>query len=513
MKQSFVYVQDMHGNPLMPTRRFGKVRRMLDAHLAVPVTTVSFTIRLTYEPKTRILQQVVAGPADPGRTNIGAAAVRSDGTCLFAADIETRNKEVPKRMAERKAHRMASRRGERLARKRLAKRLHTTMKAILKRKLPGYGEGYVTVKDIINTEAKFNNRKRPEGWLTPTANQLLETHRNVLNLIRKILPVTDTVLEINKFAFLAMDHPGIRRWEYAKGPLYGHGSVEEAVKEQQGGKCLLCRKEKKLHYHHIVPKTKGGSNTLPNIAGLCEECHKLVHTSQEKFDELQRKKEGMNKKYGALSVLNQIIPKLTQELEKQFPGHTYVTTGRETKASRDKNSVRKDHATDAYRILSSILPDAVMQPPQEPQVYRIKQFRRHDRARICHQFMRTYRLDGKIVAKNRKRACEQREGNQKNSFPFLEEWYQKMVQERGEKEAQYLRSNLKVTKSYRSYNNVNRVLPGAVYLYQGKRYVLGGQKNKGYYYYPVGEPERRMRAKECQVIQRGGLVFLDRLAA
>ena len=82
VKQCFVYVQDMHGNPLMPTRRFGKVRRMLDAHLAVPVTTVPFTIRLTYEPETHVLQQVVAGPADPGRTNIGAAAVRSDGTCL-----------------------------------------------------------------------------------------------------------------------------------------------------------------------------------------------------------------------------------------------------------------------------------------------------------------------------------------------------------------------------------------------------------------------------------------------
>lgn len=33
-KEKYVYILDVNGNPLMPTRRFGKVRRMLRDGLA-----------------------------------------------------------------------------------------------------------------------------------------------------------------------------------------------------------------------------------------------------------------------------------------------------------------------------------------------------------------------------------------------------------------------------------------------------------------------------------------------
>ena len=146
------------------------------------VNNKPFTIRLKYDSITHETQDVIVGE-DPGRSNVGLSAVRNDGTCLMTVKCTTRNKEIPKLMADRAAHRRASRRGERLARKRLAKKLGTTMRAILERKLPGYGDGVVKVKDIINTEARFNNRKRPKGWLTPTARQLLLTH---INLLKKI---------------------------------------------------------------------------------------------------------------------------------------------------------------------------------------------------------------------------------------------------------------------------------------------------------------------------------------
>lgn len=158
----YVYVLDSSGSPLMPTTRYGKVRRMLKTGQAVAVNTKPFTIRLTYDPATVILQNVTAGN-DPGRTNIGLSAVREDGTCLYSAKCETRNKQVPKLMADRALHRRASRRGERLARKRLAKKLGTTTKFLNGRMLPGC-EKPIKLKDIINTESRFNNRHRPEGW-------------------------------------------------------------------------------------------------------------------------------------------------------------------------------------------------------------------------------------------------------------------------------------------------------------------------------------------------------------
>ena len=202
-----VYVLDPDRKPLMPTVRFGKVRRMLRSGQAVVVQTVPFTIQLTYHPKTQEFQKVTAG-FDPGRTNIGIAAVREDGACLYLAHCDTRNRKIPKLMAKRKAHRQASRRGERLARKRLAKCLGTTARNLLQRVLPGCDKP-LQVKDIINTEARFNNRLRAEGWMTPTATQLARTHINLLRLVAKILPVTNVVMEINKFAFLQLDNPGV----------------------------------------------------------------------------------------------------------------------------------------------------------------------------------------------------------------------------------------------------------------------------------------------------------------
>ena len=98
--------------------------------------------------------------------------------------MTTRNWEVAKLMAERRRHRQASRRGERLARKRLAKRLGTTMKAMLERVLPGCG-GSVRVKDIINTEARFSNPKHPGGWVTPSVRQLTRTHVSMVERIKK----------------------------------------------------------------------------------------------------------------------------------------------------------------------------------------------------------------------------------------------------------------------------------------------------------------------------------------
>ena len=84
------------------------------------------------------------------------AAIRSDGTELYRAHIETRNKEIASLMSDRLSFRQASRRGERLARKRLAKKLYTTAKYLNGRILPGCKEP-LAVKDIINTGSRFNN--------------------------------------------------------------------------------------------------------------------------------------------------------------------------------------------------------------------------------------------------------------------------------------------------------------------------------------------------------------------
>ena len=495
----YAYVLDMDGKPLMPTCRDGKVRRMLKSGQAKVVDTLPFTIQLTYRTKTRILQPVTIGQ-DPGRTNIGMAAVRSDGKELGRFHCTTRNKEIPKLMADRRAARRASRRGERLARKRLARKLHTTAKHLDGRMLPGY-EKPLVVKDIINTESRFNNRLRPEGWLTPTAMQLLRTHVNLFKKLSKILPVTDVVVELNKFAFMQLDNPGTKKQDidFCRGPLYGAGGLEAAVMEQQDGKCLLCGKAPIGHYHHIVPRSHRGSNTIANITGLCMKCHKLVHKDADVAEELAGIKAGLVKKYGGASVLNQIIPSLVETLAGLFPGHAHVTNGWNTKKFREEHDLEKDHDVDAYCIACSHLEPEDPQAETEP--FEILQFRKHNRAIIHHQTERVYKLDGVIIARNRRKRMDQKTDS-------LEEWYADMVMEHGKTQADAMRSRLTVRKSTRYYNAPKRTMPGTVFLYAGKRYVMTAQHANGRYYRAYGTEKKEFPAAKVRILRKNaGLVF------
>ena len=508
----YVFVLDRDGNPLMPTTRCGKVRRMLKNGQAEVVSRIPFTIRLCYEPASKETQRLVYG-CDPGRTNIGSAVVRENGYCVYLDKCTTRNRQIPQLMARRRQHRQAARRGERLARKRLAKRLGTTTKKLLDRLLPGY-EKPVRVKDIINTEARFNNRFRPKGWLTPTAMQLLRTHLNILKKVRKILPITDVVLEANKFAFMQLENPHIFRWQYQYGPLHGKGSVENAVKEQQRGTCIFCKHEIE-HYHHIIPRSRGGSDTLPNMVGLCNACHDKVHKSEEWFQKLKKKKAGLNKKYGALSVLNQIIPYLVDQYAELFPDHTWVTAGYSTKQFREDHGIEKDHDRDAVCIACSILEkvDGIVFPEI---TYQMEQFRRHDRARIKSFRNRYYYLGKEKVAVNRKKAVlADPSGKEKNgklkTQDSLEEWFAKEAESNGLQEAEKKCSRLRAVKSIRIRNNMQRPLPGSIFIFEGKRYLLTGNHGEYYQTKVAGKTVEFLKSK-CEIAAGNqGLVYTSQV--
>lgn len=482
-----VYVLNADGSPLMPTTRCGHVRILLKQGRAKVVERIPFTIQLCYETPD-ITQPLYLG-IDPGRTNIGAAVVRENGECVFIAQLTTRNKDIPKLMKARKQYRMAHRRlKRRCKRQRRANAAGTTSpKKEIRRLLPGCEE-LITCKGIRNKEARFNNRKRPAGWLTPTANQLLLTHINLVKKLQKFLPITDVVFEVNRFDFMAMDNPHIKRWQYQRGPLFGKGSVKEAVYAAQDGHCLFCDNSI-AHYHHVVPQRENGSETLENRVGLCNFHHRLVHTEESWTKKMVAKKAGMNKKYHALSVLNQIIPALTEQLAELFPQHAFVTTGQDTFHFREDHSIQKDHYLDAYCIACSVIPNTqkVSSPKGKP--YDIRQFRRHDR-QACQQanIVRKYiDVSGKVVASNRNKAIEQKTDS--------------LVEYRA-KHSEVEISQLRVKAHSPQHKDMSRPMPGSLVLHNGKTFVLTASdgRHNGFVDYYIDEQGGKHSARKSKIL-------------
>lgn len=384
-----VYVLDRDGKPLMPSSRFRHIRDLIRAGKAVKLQSRPYMPLPLCCETPGITQDVILG-LDPGRTNIGPTAIRENGEVLYEAHVTTRNREVPKRMEKRKTCRQTRRRHRRKKTQRRAfrngtvtrrncekqKKINGTLTVgVMERILPGC-EKPVPCIGILNRKARFLNRVRPGGWLTPTANQLLQTHLNVAKHVMRILPVRKIVLELNRFAFMALDNPLIQRWQYQKGPLGGFSSIREAVSAQQNGHCLFCDKDIE-HDHHIVPRSRRGSNTIANLCGLCKEHHALVHPNEEWKKKLPERKAGLVKKYGALSVLNQIIPRLTRELANLLPpGSVYVTTGEDTAKFREDCGIEKSHHARGCSIACSILekPTALVRDHSHPsEIRQLKQ--------------------------------------------------------------------------------------------------------------------------------------------
>lgn len=506
-KTEYIYVLGIDGKPQMPTNRKVRVRKLFKLGMAKIVDTVPFTIQLLYKNEP-VLQPIIIAE-DPGRTNIGVAVLTQLGNLIFSAVVETRNKSIKKLMVDRKAHRQASRRGERKARQRLARKQGSMIKAgMMMRKLPQYAaDKFVTCKIIKNTEARFCNRKRMSDWLTPTVNHLVQTHINLIKKVEKYLPITDVAIEVNRFAFMQMENPDASGVDFQKGPLNGFDDVKAAIREQQHGKCMMC-KNNISDFHHIVPRSKGGSDTIQNQAGLCKKCHAKVHTDAEFLAKFKDKKEGLIKKYGALSALNQAVPFICKELIKIYGvEHVHFCTGKDTSLIRsnlgyEKTKENPMHEVDAYCIGLVAIGEDKAKRPSFNNVFKIKQFRRQDRSIINYQRERTYYLDNKKIATNRKPRFEQK-------GDALSDWYSEQVKLQGKEYADKLTGSITVKKSTRGYNSKNRVMPGTIFYYNGKRLVLTGQLTGGKYYRAYGDKKTNYPVNKCQVYKHNeGLVFV-----
>jgi 5-methylcytosine-specific restriction endonuclease McrA len=326
-----VYVLDKHGNPLMPTTRHRHVRHLLRDGLAVVVDYNIFTIQLTYDT-TSHTQPFTLG-VDCGAKHVGLSATneRIEG---FAGQGEVRN-DVKKLMDERRMLR-------RSRRNRLRRR-----------------------------PARFNNRcaSTRKGRYSPSTVSRVAFHIKLIKKVKSILPIKNIVLEVGEFDTQKMENPDIQGKEYQNGDAKGFENTKKYVYWRDGYTCQHCGKTgTALHAHHIVYRSKGGSNMADNLITLCEDCHKKVHSGKI---QLNVEKPKLLKEAGHMNTMRKLVE---SECRRLFgDNNVSVTYGYETSYNRNKYGLGKSHDTDGFIIAGNYGASRC------DKVYLLKQLRRHNR--------------------------------------------------------------------------------------------------------------------------------------
>ena len=300
-----VFVLNMRGQPLMPCKH-KKAKKLLKEGKAKVVKRKPFTIQLTYA--TGETKQDITLGIDPGYKNVGFSASTKKQE-LISGTLELENG-MKKRLDEKRGYR-------KLRRSRLWHR-----------------------------EARFNNRAntREEGKLKPSVQRRLDTHINLVTRIVKLLPVTRVIIEVANFDIQKIKNSEISGKEYQQGDMFGYKNLQAYIIAREHGKCQLCGKDYdgKWNLHHIISRSKGGTDKPDNIALLHEDCHKKLH-KENLGNKLKKAKQ-----FKAETFMSTIRWKLVNTLREMLL--TEITFGYLTNMKRNELELEKTHYNDAFII-------------------------------------------------------------------------------------------------------------------------------------------------------------------
>lgn len=306
-----VYVLNIDGQPLMPTARHGKARRLLKDKKAKVLKRCPFTIQLLY--KTPNATQDITLGVDAGSKHIGFSA-STDKKELYAAEVELRN-DIVDLLATRRQNRRSRRNRKTRYRK-----------------------------------PRFANRKRGDGWLAPSVQNKVDTHLTAVRRIHEILPISKIVVEVASFDIQKIKNPDIEGTEYQQGEQLGCWNVREYVLFRDGHVCQCCKgksKDKILNVHHIESRKTGG-DAPNNLVTLCETCHKGYHEGTVKLP--RAIKRGMSFRDAAfMGIMRWAFYNQLKELHPNVS----LTYGYLTKNTRIRNGLPKTHCVDARCISST----------------------------------------------------------------------------------------------------------------------------------------------------------------
>ncbi|VUT25018.1 MAG: CRISPR-associated endonuclease Cas9 [Candidatus Methanolliviera sp. GoM_oil] len=328
---AYVFVLNMRGNPLMPTKP-QKARKLLKEGKAKVVKRIPFTIQLLY-PTGEARQDIIL-KVDAGYSFVGISAT-TDTRELFAEEVELRGN-IPRLIEKRRMYRR-NRRGR-----------------------------------LWHRKPRFLNRtgSKKKGWFAPSIQHKLDTHIRLVDNTKKILPISRTIIEVVSFDTQKMQNPEIEGIEYQQGGLQGY-AAREYLLEKWGRKCAYCGKtDIPLEIEHIIPKSRGGSNRISNLTISCHECNQEKgNKTAEEFGHPNIQKKA-KKPLKAAAFMNIVRQKLVEILDCES------TYGYITKYNRIKAGLEKSHINDAFSLEDGSQHDQ----KRTGQIFIAKQVRRQNRS-------------------------------------------------------------------------------------------------------------------------------------
>ena len=286
--QRLVFLVDGRNRALHPTRKLDMVRRWLRQTNA---KVIQFVGKIMVVQVFKTLTEQRDNPTywigvDPGDT-IGICLVRITANNkvkrLLSMEFHTRSKEI-KQLLE-------TRRGCRNIR-RYFRRKRVKRKGFMPKHRP----------------ARFENRRRPDGWLAPSVLHLLDSHKAAIRKIAEFVPDVNVSLEYAKFDIQKMINPDIEGKQYQRGRLFGYQNIRTYVLHRDKYACQLCgKKNVQFQLHHIIPRTQNGKDHPDNLITLCPECHTKVHSDTKLLNRLQNKIKTKLADFTSTSRLNIIM--------------------------------------------------------------------------------------------------------------------------------------------------------------------------------------------------------------
>ncbi|MFL5692217.1 MAG: RNA-guided endonuclease IscB [Ktedonobacteraceae bacterium] len=295
--------------PLMPCSCV-IARLLLKQGKAKVVRHTPFTIKLLSQPEDTYTQPLTLG-IDTGSSVIGSAVSDERGNILYLSEVEVRN-DIAQTMKERATSRRNRR--QRKTRYRPARWLNR--------------------RNSIKT-----------GRCSPTMTSKIEAHLREIRFVQSLLPISSMVLETGTFDPHALKNPSVleNTWLYQHGVNYGYANTKAYVLTRDGYLCQQCQgksKDRRLEVHHIVFRSKHGSDEEANLLTLCKMCHESLHAGTITLKHTGKRKGALLHATQMNSICRQLLKRVQAE----------ETWGFVTKEHRHLAGLPKEHVFDAAVI-------------------------------------------------------------------------------------------------------------------------------------------------------------------